>query len=143
MKRWEGQTNRTEEMAEDWLFFKKTWFNSHHRHGNSKLPETPVPGTPTPSSGLCRHCTHIVHKYTSRQNTHTHKNKGSNNNNNNINNRENAPLSVGPVWYIPEHNERSGQSNLHPLYCKETAYTPSPSVSRSNTALQSLSLPAM
>lgn len=36
--------------------------------------ETPVPGNPMPSSsGLPRHCMHMAHRHTCRQNTYTHK----------------------------------------------------------------------
>lgn len=47
-------------------------FSFHHPHVGSQLLVAPIPGDPTPSSDLCGHCTHVVHRHTRKQNTYTH-----------------------------------------------------------------------
>lgn len=44
-----------------------------HLHSGSQPTVIPIPKDQIPSSGICVHCTHVVHRYTSRQNTLTHK----------------------------------------------------------------------
>jgi hypothetical protein len=48
-------------------------FNSQHPQDSSCLSVTAAPEDMTPSSGIYRHCTNTVHRYTKRQNTHTQK----------------------------------------------------------------------
>ena len=48
-------------------------FNSQHPHINSQLSMTPVPGDLMPSSGLCRHCMHVVYRHTCWQICIQHK----------------------------------------------------------------------
>lgn len=43
-------------------------FSPQHLHGSS-LPSTTVLGDPIPCSSLCRHCVHMAHRNTGRQNT--------------------------------------------------------------------------
>lgn len=45
--------------------FKGSQFNSQLPHGSSQCSVTPAPRDLTFSSGLCRQCTHMVHRYSS------------------------------------------------------------------------------
>lgn len=47
--------------------------SSQNPHGSSQPPVNPAPGNPTPSSSLCRQCTHTIQKHACRQNIHKHK----------------------------------------------------------------------
>ena len=54
------------------LFGRGLGFSSQHAHSGLHLPLTSVGEITVPSSGLLRHCTHVVHIHTYRQNKHTY-----------------------------------------------------------------------
>jgi hypothetical protein len=43
------------------------------KEDGSQPPGTPMPEALTPSSGVCEHCTQVVHRLSCRQNISTHK----------------------------------------------------------------------
>ena len=53
--------------------FPEPNFSRQHPHGSSPLAVSLVAEDLPPSSGLCGHCTHMMHKHEGRQKTHTHK----------------------------------------------------------------------
>lgn len=50
-------------------------FDSWYSHGSTESSVISLAEDLMPSSGICMHCTHMVHSHACKQNTHTHKSK--------------------------------------------------------------------